>query len=87
MLQYCSGRCAPIHFLPCPETVLTDAIANVHATVLHTGLYIFLGFAYQKFPMHGDCAAALLCLSLLSETTKRLATAVSWPRRVSKIRY
>ena len=54
--------------MPCPETVLTGALANVHATVLHGGVYIFLGFAYQKFPMHGDCAAALRCLQrLLSE--------------------
>ena len=69
MPQYCSG-CVPIQFLPFPETVLTESpmpLQTAYMRVLHhAGVYIFLGFAYQKFPMHGDCAAALAIERLAS---------------------
>ena len=51
----------PCNFLPWPETVLTDASSNVHATVHHPGVYICARFAYWKFPTHGDCATTSLC--------------------------
>ncbi|KAF8268924.1 hypothetical protein EI94DRAFT_1064644 [Lactarius quietus] len=80
MFQYSSG-CAPVQFLPCPETVLTDGLVNVHATVLHSGVHIFPRFAYQNFQMHGDSVLLLTLLKLLGEIMERLVSLLS-PKRI-----
>jgi hypothetical protein len=65
--------------MPCSQAE-TDALANVHATLLHAGVYTFL--LPGIFNAWGLCAAALLCLGCWARRSN--ISPVSWPRRASK---